>query len=444
MKPTHRFATAVIVFLIAALAAMPAMARGTSKASPPPTSNASGPLTLTVDCSKGQTIAHALQQGDERKELVVIVRGTCNENVTINRDKVTLQGGPGTGATVNAPDASTDAIIVEGTDISIVGLTVTGGLRGVRAIGVQGVTILDSVIQNAAQNGIHVISSHANIVGNTIQYSGNHGMAFSAANGRVQDNQIRSNAKAGVYLQQLSALSMNGNTITANGSNGVEVATGSYASLVNSQIMSNSSHGVTLDQGSSISISGSTVSSNGAAGVWLYSNSTAVIDGCTIAANGTDAAAPQLVRVGVSVNFSHADIRNSSITNHPYRGIVTTGTLLLGNTTVTGNGADGVVLYNGAKLGVTGGTISNNNGNGVFMILNSSGQILGATIQSNAKHGIELLGGSKLWLFEPPSTVGGNGFYGLYCNDGESSVNDTSWLNFTPPNSVGGAYCTGF
>jgi len=400
MTTTYRFAAAVFVFLISALVTISAAARGTSKATPPATSNASGSLTLTVDCSKGQTISHALQQGDERKELVVIVRGTCYENVTINRDDVTIQGDPGSGATVNAPDASANAITVQGTRIGIVGLTVAGGLNGIAATGVPALGIQDNVIQNAARNGIQLISSHASIIRNTIQYSGNIGVNLNGASGRVLDTQI----------------------------------------------VSNSAHGVSLDGGSSLTMGGSTVSSNEAVGVWLYGNSTIVIDGCTITANGTDSTISQLERVGVSVNFSHADIRNSSITNHPYRGIVTTGTLLLGNTTVTGNGADGVALFLGAKLSMNGGTISSNNGHGVFLIGNSSGHIVGATIQSNAGSGIQLVGASMLWLSEPSSTVGGNGFYGLDCNDSESSVNDTSWLNLTPPNSLGGvgAGCTGF
>src|SRR3972149_4985710 len=48
--------------------------------------------TVKVDCVKGQTIAKALEPEDERKPLIVIVQGTCNENVVMTRDDVTLQG----------------------------------------------------------------------------------------------------------------------------------------------------------------------------------------------------------------------------------------------------------------------------------------------------------------------------------------------------------------
>jgi hypothetical protein len=391
MNTTHRFATAVIVFLLSALVATSAAARGTSKAAPA-TSNASGPLTLTVDCSKGQTISHALQQGDERKALVLVVKGTCNENVTITRDDVRIEGASGIGATVNAADANENTITVRGARVELNGLTVTGGSDGIAAIGAD-LLIQDGYVLNAAADGIRVLYGHAEIVRSVIQYSGNIGVEFIQATG------------------------------------------GAYES----QIVSNSAHGMTIDKGSSVDVDGSTVGSNGGAGVWLYDNSTAVIDGCTITANGASPDAGPISGVGVSVNFSHADIRNSSITDHPYRGIVSTGAVQLANSSVTGNGSDGVVLFLGAKLSMTGATISGNNGHGVFLIGNSSGHIMGSTIQSNTGSGIQLSGAAMLWLSEPSSTAGGNGIWGLDCNDAESSVNDTSWL-------VGSVSpgCTGF
>jgi hypothetical protein len=50
--------------------------------------------TFTVDCNRGQKLANALRQGDFRKPLVINVRGTCREFVTIARDNVTLRGDP--------------------------------------------------------------------------------------------------------------------------------------------------------------------------------------------------------------------------------------------------------------------------------------------------------------------------------------------------------------
>jgi len=385
MKIPYPFATAVAAFLFSTLSA---------------TSMAAPPLTLTVNCAEGETIMHALQQGDARKELVVIVKGTCNENVTINRDNVTIQGDPGTGATVSAPDAGANAITVAGNRNSIVGLTVTGGLNGVFVIGPPTFDLADCVVQNAAQNGVRVVSSHISIVGNTIQYSGNHGLMLSAANGRVQNNQIRSNAVAGVHLEKTASVEGNGNTISANGSNGVELLSGSYAHLWNN----------------------------------------------TIVSNGTN---PAVRRFGLYLNFAQADMDGNSITDNPGGGVWADGSVVQsGNQTISGNGGYGMMGYLGSTLVINPGTIiQNNNGDGVQLNAHSTGQITEATIRYNAWHGIRLSLGSKLLIYGPPATtVGGNSGYALECADSESSVWNAYPLDLSPPNGSGGVSpsCTGF
>jgi len=56
----------------------------------------SGPSIVSVDCTQGQTITKALQQLVGVKQLSHHdqVKGTCNENVTLLRDDVTLIADP--------------------------------------------------------------------------------------------------------------------------------------------------------------------------------------------------------------------------------------------------------------------------------------------------------------------------------------------------------------
>ncbi len=61
------------------------------------TALAEGTKTVSVDCANGGTIAKALTFGDERKSMLVIVKGHCNETVTVERSDVALQGGPSGG-----------------------------------------------------------------------------------------------------------------------------------------------------------------------------------------------------------------------------------------------------------------------------------------------------------------------------------------------------------
>ena len=141
MKRMH-LATAMALVSLAAVAGPPAA---------PSQSN-----TFTVDCNRGQTIARALELGDFRKPVVINVRGTCNEHVSIGRDDVTLRGQPGTGATVNGPSASTDTILILKDAVNIEDLTVTGGYNGIRLQGPSYAGVKNVLVRNTAFNGIIV------------------------------------------------------------------------------------------------------------------------------------------------------------------------------------------------------------------------------------------------------------------------------------------------
>lgn len=359
-------------------------------------------ITLPVDCGHGQTITKALNFTDLlHRPLVLVVRGTCNENVTIDRDDVTLQGDPRTGATINGPSAGS-AITVRASRVILDRLTVRGGNpSGIALLGRSDVDISNCDVQGAVSHGINVAgNSSVNITNCSIQY---------------------------------------------NGRSGVGIPQGSVA-ITNSQIAFNSGNGVRVRGNSSLTVTGGAISSNAWSGIDMESGS-GVIGGATITANGTNAALPEGSRLGVLALASYVQINNSSITNNTGGGVtvVQGGSLSLYNSTVTGNGSQGVFLYLGATGNLAGGTISGNNGNGVSVMVNSTAQITGgASIQNNARHGIELSAGSKVWVFEPSVTLGGNAWYGLYCNGAESSAADTSLIAFSPANGQGSASCTGY
>jgi parallel beta-helix repeat protein len=334
--------------------------------------------TFNVDCARGQTISKALEQGDLRKPMVLIVRGTCNENVTISRDDVTLLGQTGTGATVSAANAAVNTIAVKATRTVISGLTIQGGANGIFVLAASDFTISDSVVKNASLNGIYVVSTHVKILSNTIQNSGSHGIFLTAADGRVENNQILSNAAAGVHLERNSTVSASDNTITANGSNGIELRWNSHASIINN----------------------------------------------TISGNGFSPPPEPGSSAGIHVRYSIAEIGGGSISGNAGVGIgVFAGLADISNVTISGNPGGGVGGNMGATVLLAGGTISNNGGPGVGLTLNVTGRINGTTIQFNTgpnPNAIQLAQGSKLTLGSP-TAVGNVGGYGLGCSDGESS-----------------------
>ncbi|HSD51422.1 MAG TPA: hypothetical protein VLG48_08440, partial [Candidatus Methylomirabilis sp.] len=105
--------------------------------------------TVEVDCTKGKTIAKALERGNEDKPLVVVVQGICSENVVIDRDDVTLQGNS-SGDGVTGLDPTKDTILIDGARrVVLERLTVTGGKNGI--VGRRGASfsVLNSTIQDS-------------------------------------------------------------------------------------------------------------------------------------------------------------------------------------------------------------------------------------------------------------------------------------------------------
>ena len=383
MRYASRRAASVAAFFVAIALAAPASAART--------------LTWTVDCARGQSISRALEHAPPGLKLALIVRGSCNENVRIDRDDVTLQGDPATGATVNGPSATSPTIDIAANRITVDWLTVTGGGSGINIYGASNVRIGNSVIRNTGLDGISINESQAiSIDTSKIQYAGGMGIVAYRGGVSIGNSEIQFNKAAGVHIGSGSRLHGNGNTFGFNGAHGLGVFNASVAMLWNTKITG----------------------------------------------NGTDPTA--FFRQGVYVYFSHAEFRDGTIADNASAGAVVSGSAHIFNTVITGNGNDGISAPFGSKLAIDGATISGNKGNGVFLIANSTGQIsTGAMIQNNTKHGIELYGGGKLWLFSP-ITVGGNTWFGLYCNDGESSAYDTSWISFSPPNAYANISCTGY
>ena len=344
--------------------------------------------TFNVDCTAGQSISKTLEQGDPRKPLVLTVRGTCTENVTIRRDDVTLQGQVGGNATVTAANAGAVLITVKGTRIVIDGLTLNGGLHGLAVTGTHDVSITNCLVRNAAQNGLFAESANVLAQNNVFESSGGAGVFLRWSRARLAGNQIRSNAGPGIRAQQLASVSMAGNSVTGNGGQGI--------------LLQNGSLGV---------LSGETIASNASNGIELTVESVANVSQTTITGNDN----------GIHASFSHVTINGATVAGNRRSGLFLTASRAeLTDAAITGNGNQGVGAIIGTTLMVTGGTISGNGFNGVSIANNGTVTISGATIQSNGNAGILLALGSKL-LLGTPTDATANQSWGLDCRDGESS-----------------------
>jgi hypothetical protein len=346
--------------------------------------------TYTVDCNRGQKIAVALEQGDFRKPVVINVRGTCREFVTVTRAYVTLRGNPD--AEIVAPDNLHDLLTVSADHLTLENLTLTGGLAGLSQDHAPSFYAEKLVVQDASEVGVRVRVGDA----------------------RLNDCTVQGSGKIGVSLVRGATAILGNCQILGSGQAGVSVTQNSFVNINRSTIMGSGAHGVVLTQGSGGSISnGTTIAEN--------------------TGNGVDVSQSQLL-----VSGGDGDRANTIRDNGGFGILGHSSSIGIDMNTITGNGNDGVLGYIGTTLVMHGNTISDNNGSGVRSMGNSLVQIGGATIQDNGDSGIALAWGAKLILEEPATKVSGN-YYALWCADKESS-----YTAMAPLDTQGQIDCTDF
>ncbi len=203
---------------------------------------------LSVNCDTGQLVQNALNRVNGPS--TIVVTGTCNQNIVIRKDDVTLQGGIYVG-----PDANQNTISVQGARrVSIKGATVGGARDGIVAYQGGSLTIENSNIQNNARAGIiSIYGSSVSVNSSTIQNNGLQGVIVADNSDLILTNStITSNTGTGVLAIRSSSArigqNLSGdsgpNVIKNNGGSGVGVSRSSYALIDGNTIESNSSNGV--------------------------------------------------------------------------------------------------------------------------------------------------------------------------------------------------------
>jgi parallel beta-helix repeat protein len=362
------------------------------------TAPASAQQVIQVQCSAGGTIASALAR--PARSLTIVVHGTCNENVTIARDDVRLEGAPG-GGTIFGPDDTKHTIFISGAArVTIQSLSVTGGFNGINAKGTSFVSMLDSHVHN----------------------TGNSGVTFDQSiGGHVDGSTIEANPLHGIYVES-SSVTLTNNVIDGNKQWGIMATNGSSGRI-----------GVT-DGGQ---FDGNAIQNNGEGGIHIVDGSTAFVAENTISANGTNV--NSVARAGIQVFNAVVDILGgNSITNHPSSGILIHGSRVrigvqnnfTSVNTISGNGSQvaqanfpfangGVFAYVNSSIDIRDAVISGNTGAGVSLTFRSNATLTAGQITRNTAGGIDLETGSAV-VFElfqsSPAAVTGNSVADLRCN----------------------------
>jgi len=373
--------------------------------------------TFTVDCAKGQTISSALERGDIHKPLVINVRGVCREFVTITRANVSLRGDPT--AEIVAPDNERDLVTVSADRVWLGNLTLTGGLTGLSQDHEPTFIAQNVVIQDTSGVGVRVRVGDARLIGCTVQRSG--GIGVSVVRGG-------------------SVILSNGSQVLDSAGSGISAAQHGVVSLANSTVMRSGAEGIVISEGSRGNISASVIKDNGAVGLNIGTSASASVIDTTISGNGTGNG-PQGDGVMLWGGAQAHIVGQNVIIDNRDEGIDVAGaaSAYITGAQVAGNGGNGILGYMGANLVLGNLVIENNGAVGVFCAADCTAQMEKMSIHGNTGDGINLSFDSTLMLVGAPIDLVGNGGWGLYCHDAESSVNDTGMVAGTISPT-----CTGF
>lgn len=232
-----------------------------------------------VDCDRGDSLQALFLRAGRVAHLVlgpgavVLVRGTCNENVEITEafDGIILDG-QGI-ATINGPDPARDTLRLIGVrNFTVRGFTITGGRDGINLRGVEMVSIQRNTIR-AGRDGIQVHrESFAMITDNDLQNGRDGIVVHESSAARIgfatstaadpSPNLIDSNGRHGILISRASTARIAGNTITNNGTSGtgtgIRVDRVSQADIASNQIDQNREDGVRVIQNSGVNLGAAT------------------------------------------------------------------------------------------------------------------------------------------------------------------------------------------
>ena len=231
-------------------------------------------ITINVDCgnpsAKVKTINSGLSLLGDTRPAILLISGTCHENVVISGlDRVTLQGNPT--ATI---DGGSDPIvgtveIFDSQDVSLVNLTITAGGEGVGCFGQSLCRLTQVTVQNSLADGVGVAGrSHAQIVDTSIRNNGDVGLFLGPGSVNFFGGSVNGNASDGIVVRNAAYLGIGAGdlfsevTIQNNLGSGIRSASHSTVALGASNIAGNAGDGVSLQSSSEMTMTNVSVVNN--------------------------------------------------------------------------------------------------------------------------------------------------------------------------------------
>lgn len=326
------------------------------------------PLNITVDCSAGDRLNEAIENGANWLGPVIItISGVCTENIYIDRDNVSLIG-----ATVNsgihAPNTGGVSLTLTGRHINITGISATS---------ISGDTAF------LATDGASFKANNFKVYGSII--------VELNATGKFNELSVANSSSAGVYADKNGAVILNHSVIDNSARFGVSASRGGNISLSNGSVVKNTGwHGAFVDTGGSLVVDSSTIESSAQSGIFI--------------------------QLG-----GHVEVINGSAIQTSNGVHVRGGTFLLRNSTVANNVGNGISISAGGSINIQdGGVVESNTGFGIAVGGASSAYFeLGSIVQQNTLDGIRIDDTSvaQFDIGDDGTKILGNGGIAVVCGD---------------------------
>ena len=419
-----------------------------------------GGATHTADCNAGETIqskVDAAQPGD-----TILITGTCNEAVVVNKDGMTLDGGGS--AVIDGAGIDRWAIDVTGRQkVTIKGLTVQNGhANGIAITESSGVWMQDVSVRNTRRhkdqdsNGDGIFVGHASsaVLTGSIVADGNAGhgiMVWQGGNILVMGNftprgisfprasvQANGNGEHGIFVagsSSFTAFSDFGDNTTVhaktNTYSGISVQQSSSLIVGGADIEATNNQGAGLEVGGSSSTQfwgwaaesrapSGLFDSNGGAGISVWGSSSFNVwdDGVAVNITSTNNAWRGLdIWGGSDAGFNSPASAPPSrvvISNNGAEGIEVGGNATLYSrlpSEIRNNGYEGVGTWAGGHVGLEASTIADNTGKGIAAATNTALWLTTSRIENNGNDGIEISNNSTVHLYD--LTITGNTGHGI-------------------------------
>ena len=208
------------------------------------------------------TLAAAIE-GAPDGATIRLATGQYEEEIVVTRP-LTIVGDGAAAQIVGTPGSSVISIV--GTDgVTIQGLTIIGGERGISVSESSNVTIADNIITGSGYRGIDVVTAAATVTGNevrpapgpyvigirvanattwpdslisgnVVERAGGYGITVNFAKAIVEGNEVTGGATAGIAINEMSAADVLGNTVTDAPRYGILIHDMSHASVIDNRI----------------------------------------------------------------------------------------------------------------------------------------------------------------------------------------------------------------